>query len=292
MSLTGAAATELLAALAASSSGGDHCLRAALSAGIPINVQRARDGATALHLACGRGEETAVHKLLAAGAAPGVACHQGSTPLHWAARGHAGCLRALLAAGADATATCGKESWSAVHLAAGTGCTTCLHALLGAGAPAGAARTDGVTALMLAAGQGHAACCTVLLRAGASHATADGSGDTALHHAARSSGPGARACVAALLAAGATAAARNGRGQTPLALAREAGSSDATLLLWEQEAALRPAAEQAQPVFQQAKLPGPLPVLRRVHSFLEVVPGERGSWRRASGVVGRWRLWV
>jgi len=111
----------------------------------------------------------------------------GYTPLHYAARGgHAACVRALLAAGAD---------------------------------PSAATAAGGATPLHRAAYMGHAGVVRALLEAGAGPDARDADGETPLHKAAR--GGHAGACRALLPAARRSLGLRERRGRTPLEVARE-----------------------------------------------------------------------
>ena len=74
----------------------------------------------------------------------------GSALMYAAAGGHAGCVRRLLAAGADVRRT-HLHGGTALMEAATAGSVACLEALAAAGAAADHVDGDGVTALMAAA---------------------------------------------------------------------------------------------------------------------------------------------
>lgn len=107
-------------------------------------------------------------------------CFSGAAPLFCAARyGHAACVAALLARGADAAAA-HPEAGTALHGAAGSGHAAILGLLLAARAPADALDCNGDSALTLAAYAGHAAAVACLLKGGADASYAHPQHGTAL----------------------------------------------------------------------------------------------------------------
>ena len=97
----------------------------------------------------------------------GVGGDSGYTPLHYAAReGHAECVRALLASGANANARTRAGGATPLHRAAFTGAGACVRLLLEGGADPCARDADGESALHKASANGHADVVRALLRAG------------------------------------------------------------------------------------------------------------------------------
>ena len=97
----------------------------------------------------------------------GVGGDSGYTPLHYAAReGHAECVRALLASGANANARTRAGAATPLHRAAFTGSGACVQLLLKGGADPCARDADGESALHKASANGHADVVRALLRAG------------------------------------------------------------------------------------------------------------------------------
>ena len=121
---------------------------------------KAEDGATPLHLACGRPAAEcalAARALLAARANVNLPDNDLSIPLHRAcAAGPAETLRALLDAGADVEAAAAGET--ALHLAAKLGHADAARALLAAGASPTTRTNGGRTAYDLAVDHGAAEC--------------------------------------------------------------------------------------------------------------------------------------
>lgn len=182
---------------------------------VPQLARRDHD-ARALHTAAGLGDAAEVARLLAAGAPVDVR-HPGfpglPTPLIAASfRGHTAVVFALIAAGADVSAT-NIQQRTALHLAADQNHADVVALLCQSGAPLGAVDHVQHTALHLAAWQDHLASVRVLLRAGAPLATRDINGDTALALAVTEPVP---EVIHALLAAGADLEALNDHGQPPL----------------------------------------------------------------------------
>ncbi|MFJ7901333.1 ankyrin repeat domain-containing protein [Streptomyces sp. NPDC096198] len=145
-------------------------------------------------------DETAVLRLLRAGADPETADGEGETALYRAAvNGAAGIVRLLLQAGADPDRLssgsdlplCGAASW---------GHTEAVRALLAAGAAPDLAEEYGYRALIWAARGGHEADLRALLAAGADPDLPGPDGAPPLVAAARRGSPG---CVRALLEHGA-----------------------------------------------------------------------------------------
>lgn len=153
------------------------------------------------------------------------------TPLDAAiSGGHAGCVVALLAAGADPDTPITSQL-AVLHLAALTGSAACIEALLGAGAAPRAISWRCLTPLHFAAAADDSRCAAALLAAGADpSAVAEENGGAATVHAAASLGR--RAALRLMLAALPQAAlARDTQGQTPLALALQQGHSLCALAL-------------------------------------------------------------
>lgn len=97
----------------------------------------------------------------------GVGGDSGYTPLHYAAReGHAECVRALLASGANANARTRAGGATPLHRAAFTGSGACVMLLLEGGADPCLRDADGESALHKASANGHADVVRALLRAG------------------------------------------------------------------------------------------------------------------------------
>jgi cysteine-rich repeat protein len=197
---------------------------------LPQLARRDHD-ARALHTAAGLGDAAEVARLLAAGV-PVDFRHPGftglPTPLIAASfRGHTAVVFALLAAGADVTAT-NIQQRTALHLAADQNHADVVALLCQSGAPLGAVDHVQHTALHVAAWQDHLASVRALLRAGAPLATRDINGDTALALAATEPVP---EVIRALLAAGADLEAPNDHGQPPLMRAAMDGQTDNVALL-------------------------------------------------------------
>ena len=133
----------------------------------------------------------------------------GVTALMEAAQaGHAGCVKALVAAGADVNARrdaanndANNSGWTVLMMAAFNGHADCIEALIAAGADVNAKKGAGGTALMSAAGQGHADCVNALIAAGADVNAKSDAGDTALMIATQAGHPD---CAALLEAASST----------------------------------------------------------------------------------------
>jgi ankyrin repeat protein len=187
---------------------------------------RREDGATALHLAVyGSGEQfpdagcTVVELLLKAGAQPGAAEADGTTPLHLACRaGHAKTAALLLLALEVGDA----RRWRRRRRAGGLCGCICECTGDSSGVPADAADSGGDTPLHVAAGHGQLRCVELLLRHRAGVAAPNAMGNTPLAVAARYN---QLACVRALLGArgGARPDVPNSCGHSALDYARAGG---------------------------------------------------------------------
>ena len=127
------------------------------------------DGTTALHWAA-RGDDVDLADLLiAAGAKVSAANREGATPLGLAAiNGSAPMIQKLLKAGADPNAPLDQFQDTALMMAARTGKTDALRVLLEAGARVNVAENwGGTTPLMWAVSERHPAAVKVLIDAGA-----------------------------------------------------------------------------------------------------------------------------
>lgn len=165
--------SEVCAFLGPLRSGDEAGVERLVAAGVPVGT-RDRYGLTALHYAALYGRAGALTALLRGpGAAVDARSASGTTPLHHAARaGHDACVRALLAAGADARAR-DAAGWTPLAFAAhgaraGAVALLLAHAGDGARALADTPTAAGDTPLRLAAMFGHTDCVRALLRAGAS----------------------------------------------------------------------------------------------------------------------------
>lgn len=144
-------------------SGDEACMKAILAAkGLNPNAS-AKDGTTALMVACRRGHEAVVLRLLDHGADPNRCTNQGNTALLYACeKGHWKCTQALLSHNADVHAK-GRDGSNALMLACQYGHVMCASILLNCGIDPNATNKSGVTALMLAAKNDNLACARVLL---------------------------------------------------------------------------------------------------------------------------------
>ncbi|KAL4435618.1 hypothetical protein ABPG77_002581 [Micractinium sp. CCAP 211/92] len=160
--------------------------------------------------------------------------------LHVAARaGHAGCVVALLAAGADPNAP-NRFYESPLHEAASFGRLGCVAALLAGGARLEACSYYGFTPLFCAASANHTACVAALLAAGASPLAANARARALVHGAAER---GATDALRLLLAAQPEAVLVKSRaGKLPLELTFPGRHLDAARCLLT-DGALPPAAE-------------------------------------------------
>ena len=142
----------------------------------------AKNGLTALHLACGQaGDQKLVQQLLEAGAAKDQAAQNGYTALHLAScHAHLPVVQELLEAGADKDAEI-EGGFRALYLASQRGHLNVVRQLLQARADTHASAHDGRTALHAACENGHLEVLQTLLKAGADKDAAAQSGFTALH---------------------------------------------------------------------------------------------------------------
>lgn len=168
---------------------GDTALEARLASGGGGIDQRV-DGKTALHVAAEEGDARSIRVLLAHHADVGALDGEGHPPLVVAAlRGHAECVEALLAGGADPNQASSVTEMRATHAAAvaHNRASETLDVLLRHGADPNAVNASGETALHVAAkiewSRGKSVADT-LLRRGANPAARDVRGFTALHVAA------------------------------------------------------------------------------------------------------------
>ena len=176
-----------------------------------------------LTIAAGQGAIHIVSVLLAAGADVNgelpIARREnvwGHSPLYLAClHDKANVVRALLAAGADATRA-DAAGFGPLHVAAAFGRLESVQALIEAGVPADSPSQRGDTALKFAVTKRQADVAIYLLGKRANPNVADVRGDTALHEAARN---GDRQMVVALLAHGARPV-KNHYGRTPADEAR------------------------------------------------------------------------
>ncbi|MEN1960511.1 ankyrin repeat domain-containing protein [Luteimonas sp. MJ246] len=204
-------------------------LRALITRGVDLN--HAHAGLTPL-LAATRdswhGRPEAVMTLLANGADPRAADHEGNTPLHHAARSSDPGVAALLRDAAAEVDARNAEGITPLGIACGCGNWRIARFLLERGA-----RTepeDGTPPLLAAAGgeDDDAAGVALLLKHKARVDARDARGRSALHEAARA---GHVDTMAALLEARADADARDGQGRSPLHEAALGGHAAALDLL-------------------------------------------------------------
>jgi uncharacterized protein len=143
-------------------------LRALLGKRASVNAPQA-DGTTALHWAVHWNDGEAVTLLLRAGANPAAKNRFGASPLsEAAAAGNADVVKALLEAGADATALSTADGETVLMTAARAGNADAVRALLDRGADVNAReRYKGQTALMWAAAERHPGVVKLLLERGA-----------------------------------------------------------------------------------------------------------------------------
>ena len=139
-----------------------------------LDARSPQDGASALFVAAGDGEDHVVSTLLALGAKVDLPNRHGATALsHAAMRGQTGAVSLLLAAKADpALGPSGSGNvlhalLRGTHKRGGKELARIVDRLVHAGASAVAADEGGITPLMLAADRGESAACVALLSAGA-----------------------------------------------------------------------------------------------------------------------------
>jgi ankyrin repeat protein len=184
--------------------------------------------------AAARGDAGTIRTLIAAGERPDSRDSRGRTPLHVAAHaGHHEAMRLLVASGADPNAL-EAERYDIVTIAAVAGDLPTLRLALALGGSARnvTSRYDG-TALIAAAHLGHAEVVRTLIRAGAPLDHVNNLGWTALIEAIILGDGGARhtATIQALIEAGANPNLPDRNGRTPVALARTRGHSAMVRLL-------------------------------------------------------------
>lgn len=212
-----------------------------------------------LFAAAERGDLDFLRACLAAGANPNeqrMGLAGAESALHVAARaGHAGCVAALLAAGASPLAA-NRFYEAPLHEAASFGRLACVEALLAGGTRLEAFSYYGLTALLCAAAVDHTTCMAALLAAGASPSAANHR-RRAPEHGAAERRP--TAALRLLLAAQPEASlVRTSAGQLPLELALHWRHLDAARCLLtdgeptpvaETLAALASAGAWAQPLY-------------------------------------------
>ena len=156
-------------------------VRVLLLAGASVEA-RNHEGACALLSACVHGDVEVLKLLLQAGQGANVntANGKGMTPVHVAAHyGHEESLRLLVEEhGADVHAKRAGNGHCTLHTAAAAGNAGCVQALLDAGADANETDSAGQSPLHLAAKKQHAEVVRVLLRHGAALDEPDNSGST------------------------------------------------------------------------------------------------------------------
>ncbi|XP_066960336.1 transient receptor potential channel pyrexia-like isoform X2 [Macrobrachium rosenbergii] len=168
-----------------------------LKAGVPINYPNAI-GATALHIAAGKGNKKCLVELLRAGADVHQCDKNGLIPLHYAARSRCedsvACLQLLLAHNSPCNIPA-NHGYTPLHVAAEVGNVPAVRILLNAGALHSSADYRGQTALHLATVP---AVAEALLDAGADVTEANTAEESVLEHAIKKS----PAVVPTLLASG------------------------------------------------------------------------------------------
>jgi ankyrin repeat protein len=191
------------------------------------NGMSGRYGWTALHLAAGSGNITAV--LLANGAdAHAVTWSTGWTALHFAAQKGSKEVAEMLLARGISVGVRTRRGETPLHLAASSGNPDLVSLLLGNKADALVKDNDGATPFHYAAAAGHTNVMAVLLKVGADVRLADGKGMTPLHLAAAG---GHADAARMLLAAAADARVASRNGTTPLQMAVLHGRTDVVRLL-------------------------------------------------------------
>lgn len=191
-------------------------------------------GYTGLFAAAARGDAGRIESLVAAGAAVDARDGRGRTPLHVAAfAGHHDAMRALVAAGADPDAL-EHDRYDIVTIAAVADDVPTLDAALDLGASATnvTSRYDG-TALIAAAHLGHADVVRRLVEAGAPLDHVNNLGWTAVIESVvlGDGGPRHTETLRILIEAGADVNLADRQGRTPLALAETHGFEAMTALL-------------------------------------------------------------
>lgn len=126
------------------------------SAGADPDIQSTAEGNTALMLAVDRSDTRRVQILLANGANPGIARHDGLTALHMVAvKQNAEIVRLLLEAGAPVNQKGGAPGAPPLHQAAACGDAEMVRMLLEHGADTALLDVNGHTAIEIADGNGH-----------------------------------------------------------------------------------------------------------------------------------------
>lgn len=136
------------------------------------------DGATALHLAAGRGFRNICDRLLGVGADPNAVDRKGRMALHRAAEDNHVEVANLLLSFGSAHSGQDKAGLAPLHLAAERGLLTMADLLVRFAADVTARRRDGRTALHVAAKGGHDVLCQLLLSQGCEPNLADEAGET------------------------------------------------------------------------------------------------------------------
>ena len=192
------------------------------------------------------GDYTAARALVAAGADVDTPQADGTTLLHWAARGNqVGITDLLLRAGADANAA-NRYGMTPLSLACTNGSPEIVELLLDAGADPDRSAPEGETPLMTAARTGNPDVVRLLLAGGADVDEAEAwRGQTALMWAAAE---GNAAAARVLLEAGADVAARSTRGMTALLFAARRGDMETVRTLLAGGADIDETARDAVPV--------------------------------------------
>lgn len=141
------------------------------------------DGKNILMRECEAGNEEAVKALLNAQVNLNTPCKdiEGKTALIFAAeKGHTGCVKLLLDAGADAEKKCLLDEKTALSYASQNGHSACLELLLKHKVNINQKDVDGKTALMYACIAGHLPCVKLLMKYKAKTNIKDKDGRTAL----------------------------------------------------------------------------------------------------------------
>jgi len=187
------------------------------------------DGWTALLAASRNGHQRCVMQLLYYGANASAVNKDGCSSLLLAAdRGKTDVLALLLARSLDVLNKGDKDGDTPLIHAAAEGHAACVDALLAKGAEVHKANKLGRTAVLAAAANGQTGCLEVLLAKGGDVAAVDLEGNTALHHAANGSHTGA---MERLIAKGAAVNAVNQNNATPLLFAASKGLTACVELL-------------------------------------------------------------
>ena len=200
------------------------------------------------------GDNTAARALVAAGADVDTPQADGTTPLHWAARGNqVDITDLLLRAGADANAA-NRYGMTPLWLACTNGSPEIVALLLDAGADPDLSTPEGETPLMTAARTGNPKVVRLLLAGGTDVDGAEAwRGQTALMWAAAE---GNAAAARVLIEAGADVAARSTRGMTALLFAARRGDMETVRTLLAGGADIDEAAGDAVPVRRRTEETG------------------------------------